>query len=283
MKYHLETIPVWNAYTVPSECPLCVLARQAEQDYLAFFLGGSVMEPEIRVQVNRTGFCPRHLARLLKGGNRLGLALMVHTHLQETLERLREEGRRLPVRWASRRSPPGEMASRPEVAQAPACRAGAVPRLAGRGPARDGAKRFSAFLAGRVGGCLICRRIEERLQRYGYTIIHLWRTDPEFRAALQDSRGFCLAHLGVVVEMAAATLPPAGQAALLETLLPLEERSLEMLAADLEAFTRSYEYRSAGEAGPQVRAALERAVQKLSGRIPAQPGTAMGRLEEADG
>lgn len=72
MKYRLETIPVWDACTAPSECPLCVLARPAGQDYPVFFLGGSVMEPEIRLPVNRTGFCPRRLARLPEGAHRSG-------------------------------------------------------------------------------------------------------------------------------------------------------------------------------------------------------------------
>ena len=84
MKYELETIPIWDTYTENSECPLCFLKEKAEKKYLDFFLGNSVMVPEMRVQVNAAGFCPAHYTSLFSSRkNRHGLGLISHTHLVE--------------------------------------------------------------------------------------------------------------------------------------------------------------------------------------------------------
>ena len=42
MKYHLDTIPVWDAYHEEGECPLCILEDKSEKSYVDSFLGGSV-------------------------------------------------------------------------------------------------------------------------------------------------------------------------------------------------------------------------------------------------
>lgn len=85
MRYHLETIPVIDAYKAPSECPLCDLKENVEQSYLVSFLGGSVMEPAVRIEVNQKGFCGIHFSKMIQMKNRLGLALMTHTYLMETV------------------------------------------------------------------------------------------------------------------------------------------------------------------------------------------------------
>jgi len=88
MRYHIDTIPVWDAYKQAGECPLCDLRSASEQSYLESFLGASVMEPAVRIEVNEKGFCQRHFAQMLSMKNRLGLALMTHTHLKETMASL---------------------------------------------------------------------------------------------------------------------------------------------------------------------------------------------------
>ena len=39
MKYHIDTIPVWDAYKHGGECPLCEIARHNEQEFLDVFMG----------------------------------------------------------------------------------------------------------------------------------------------------------------------------------------------------------------------------------------------------
>ena len=84
MRYHIDTIPVWDAMKLEGECPLCALRRRNELLDVDRFLGASVMEPDTRIQVNDIGFCAHHQMLLYEQKNRLGHALMTHTHMRET-------------------------------------------------------------------------------------------------------------------------------------------------------------------------------------------------------
>ena len=88
MRHHIDTIPVWDAYRQDCECPLCVLENENEVNYVNAFMGGSGMEPDVRVEVNEKGFCGRHFKLMLNNNNRLGVALMAHTYLKETMAKL---------------------------------------------------------------------------------------------------------------------------------------------------------------------------------------------------
>ena len=83
MRYHIDTIPVWDAAKIDGECLLCALQRRVELQQIEYSLGASVMEPDVRIQVNQKGFCQHHQRMLFKGDNRLGHALMLESHLTE--------------------------------------------------------------------------------------------------------------------------------------------------------------------------------------------------------
>ena len=87
MRYHIDTIPVWDALKLDGECLLCSLERKTELGEAERYLGASVMEPDTRVQVNTKGFCRHHHAMLFSMSNRLGHALMLESHMMETRER----------------------------------------------------------------------------------------------------------------------------------------------------------------------------------------------------
>ena len=77
-------IPVNDAYMSDCDCPLCALKEKAETNELDYYLGPSLMEPDTRKITNKTGFCPDHLGKLnRREANRLGLGLMLHTHLKD--------------------------------------------------------------------------------------------------------------------------------------------------------------------------------------------------------
>ena len=90
MREHLDTMPIWEAYRAGCECPLCEIRQKNEAMYIDNFLGASVMEPDTRVEVNQKGFCQRHFAQMFMASNRLGLALMTHTYMKETMARLQK-------------------------------------------------------------------------------------------------------------------------------------------------------------------------------------------------
>ena len=46
MRYHIDTIPVWDAFRQDSECPLCDLYKKSEAEYIDSFLGASVISED---------------------------------------------------------------------------------------------------------------------------------------------------------------------------------------------------------------------------------------------
>ena len=93
----IYTIPVNEAFDYcienPSEgCPFCYLYRKLENDEIDIMLGAAMMEPEIRIQTNELGFCGRHFDIMFEKNNRLGLALILESHLAETLKKTETGG-----------------------------------------------------------------------------------------------------------------------------------------------------------------------------------------------
>ncbi|MCL2084656.1 MAG: DUF6062 family protein [Oscillospiraceae bacterium] len=84
MKETIYTIPINEAFdTAGGACPVCVLARGLDRDALDYVMGAAMMEPDVRIETNRLGFCASHMDSMLQMGNRLSLALMLESYLLE--------------------------------------------------------------------------------------------------------------------------------------------------------------------------------------------------------
>lgn len=53
-----------------------------EEHLLDYILGDAMMEPDVRIETNKTGFCPDHFDKMLSRRGRLQLALMLETHIK---------------------------------------------------------------------------------------------------------------------------------------------------------------------------------------------------------
>lgn len=247
MRYHIDTIPVWDAVKLNGDCPLCALRRRNELMDVERYLGGSVMEPDTRIQVNGKGFCPRHQALLYARNNRLGHALMMHTHLGETIRRLQPAL---------------------ENAKAAAGRSAGVPAVK-RLLKRDGGKQDLRTAAGQVRAltesCILCDAIEENTRRYAYTLLHLYKTDAAFRKAFSASKGVCLPDLALLLKMAEEALSGQILADFVGDLCAATERTMQKNEADIEAFTLKFDYRNADKPWGDARGSLERVVNQLRG------------------
>lgn len=208
MRYELQTIPVWDAYKTGGPCPFCLLHKDLEARYVEFFLGGALMAPEIRVEVNRRGFCPRHWMILYRGGNKLGLALMIRTYRDASEARI----------------------------------AAALQRVAGRGGDKVAAQ-VAAGLQAELESCLVCAKIEHTMDNYRYTVARLWSDDPEFRQAFGESSGFCRVHLPRVLEVAAGVLGKSDRERFCTALAELTASHEAQEARLLDAWIDSFDYR----------------------------------------
>lgn len=81
----IYTIPVNEAFDLYSGCPICSLYKKLEDNEIDAILGAAMMEPDIRIQTNKKGFCGRHFDIMFNMKNRLGLALMIETHLSHNI------------------------------------------------------------------------------------------------------------------------------------------------------------------------------------------------------
>ncbi len=91
------TIPVNEAFEASAAdascgCAICALYRKLEEDELELILGASMMEPDIRIRTNRSGFCRLHYDRMFIRKNRLGMALTLESHLNDLRAEIKDGG-----------------------------------------------------------------------------------------------------------------------------------------------------------------------------------------------
>lgn len=82
MRETICTIPVNEIFEVSDGCPICRMRDLIEARYIDYITGAAMMEPDIRVITNETGFCERHFRQMLDlGKQRLPICLMLESHL----------------------------------------------------------------------------------------------------------------------------------------------------------------------------------------------------------
>ena len=248
MRYHLDTIPVWDAVKLEGECPLCALRRHNELIDVERYLGASVMEPETRIQVNAKGFCPRHQMLLYAQKNRLGHALMMHSHLQETRKEVKSVFERAEKGKAS-----GGLFSR------------------SRGEMKDAVLGAAKSLKAMSSSCILCDSIRENLDRYAYTLIHLYQTDSAFKRAFIDNGGVCLSCAGDLMALAAEEMKGEVLSDFVRDLDATLSARMEQEDHDLKNFTLIFDYRNAGKSLDGTKGALERTVNTLRGACLEEP------------
>ena len=92
----IYTIPVNEAFEACAAdkscgCPFCALYNRLEDDELELILGASMMEPDVRIQTNKEGFCKTHYDMMFTRKNRLGMALTLESHLAELKEEIKDK------------------------------------------------------------------------------------------------------------------------------------------------------------------------------------------------
>lgn len=238
MKYHLETIPVWEVMEKDTCCPLCALYQKCEEDEIDRSLGGSVMEPDARIRINERGICQRHHQQLFKMKNRLGHALLTDSHTKELLKKMGSLEKAL-----SSSGKKGWFSSK-----------------------NDACTALADALESASTGCVICEDIHAHMQRYLYTFVHLWKNDSAFRQKCEQSKGVCLPHAAELLRCAQQHLSSAQQQAFAQSVLTLVQTALSQDEQDLEWFTLKFDYRNQDKPWGNSRNALERSINRLRGQ-----------------
>lgn len=83
MRDDICTIPVSEVFEVRQGCPICRMRDTVEERITDYILGDAMMEPDVRIETNKTGFCEFHYGKMMNRRGRLQLALMLQTHTDE--------------------------------------------------------------------------------------------------------------------------------------------------------------------------------------------------------
>lgn len=83
MREDICTIPISEVFEPKDGCPICRLRDQLEVRLVDYITGAAMMEPDVRVETNRLGFCGTHLQHMMAKRNRLPVALTLQSHLEE--------------------------------------------------------------------------------------------------------------------------------------------------------------------------------------------------------
>ena len=93
MREDICSIPVNEVFEPKDGCPLCRMRDMLEDRMATYITGAAMMEPDVRVETNRLGFCSQHFNQILARGSRLSVALILESLLAEVKGHVFPEGK----------------------------------------------------------------------------------------------------------------------------------------------------------------------------------------------
>ena len=236
MADHIHTIPVLDALRDPQGCAFCVMQKKLETSVIQFILGPAYMEDDVRMETDKVGFCTQHMHAMYKEQNRLGLALMLHTHIKQICK---DTGKIIKGRT------PAKLFSKDPNAM--------LPRLQGH-------------LAKTRATCYVCQRAGSTFHRYIDTFFYIWGKGGSDAQLIQQQTNYCMPHFVTLLEYA-EKLGRGKREKFLDMLLPLFEKVTGELEQDLDWFVQKFDHRNADKPWNNSKDALPRAIDFLGGYI----------------
>nr|MBP3598176.1 hypothetical protein [Eubacterium sp.] len=240
MKEQLYTIPVNDIFDKDCECPVCAMKRSLEDDAVAFSMGPSYMEDDIRLTTDKIGFCAPHMQMLYDFENRLGLALILDTHMKymiKNIEILQKKGRK---------SSGGLFSKKDETA-------------------------IYEFTNNVTNSCYICDRIRHTFERYIATTFYLYENDSAFLTKFKKSKGFCLEHYGMLYEMAPKYLHGNTLESFTKDLDTVFLSNFKRMEEEVSWFIDKFDYRNVDAPWKTSKDAVPRAMTKCNGILNNDP------------
>lgn len=93
MREDLCSIPVHDVFGPKDGCPFCRMRDMLEDRIATYITGAAMMEPDVREETNRLGFCEKHFGQILARGSRLSVALILESLLAEAGREVFPEGK----------------------------------------------------------------------------------------------------------------------------------------------------------------------------------------------
>lgn len=237
MKEVLYTIPVNDIFSTNCECPICEMRRRLEQDAVEFTMGPSYMEDDIRLTTDKIGFCERHMQQLYDFENRLGLALIINTHMQHIIKEIE-------ARQKKGRKTAGGLFGKRE------------------------ASAIGEYTKQLEHSCYICDRIHNTFDRYIATTFYLYDKDETFRTKFKKCNGFCVEHYGLLYELAPKYLSGNTLEEFTKQLDSIFLSNFKRMQDEVSWFIDKFDYRNSDAPWKTSKDAVPRAMTKLNKIIP---------------
>ena len=74
MREDICSIPIGELFGPKKGCPFCRMDAMLESRLAEYITGAAMMEPDVRIETNRLGFCAHHFDKICEVGNRLSIA-----------------------------------------------------------------------------------------------------------------------------------------------------------------------------------------------------------------
>ncbi len=229
----IYTIPITEVFNEVMEnkacgCPLCLLKARLEENELDLILGASMMEPDIRIKTNAEGFCGAHYEKMLGMKNRLSLALMMESHLDEVKKNL-----------------------------------SASPFAALLGRKNEGAQKQMEKMN---HSCYICGKVDFHMRRTVSNLFEMYARDEAFRKKYRAMPFFCLPHASLLFEQAKKSFSGKNLTAFQEATMEVVLAYLDTLREDVSWFCKKFDYRYENEPWGNAKDAPGRVAAFLTGK-----------------
>ena len=171
MKEHIYTIALTEALEENCECLLCSIEKKTDADAVSYYTGAAMMEPDVRCETNKKGFCPVHYQKMKEEGNTLSVALVLQTRIMEISKHL------IPDEPKKK----GLFGKKNDVCT-------------------------DEKLSSAMESCAACERVSGRMDDCIDNFLYLLSSEKEFKEKFFASKGLCMKHFEKVLSKAHGNL-----------------------------------------------------------------------------
>ncbi len=238
MKEKIYTIPINESLEQDSECPFCVIEKKLETDAVEYALGAAMMEPDYRIISNEKGYCNKHFSMMFAKPNKLSLALVIETHIDEIIKNLKDS--QPYIKNISKKS------------------------IFKKGT-KDENNKFLSLLSSTQNSCVICDKIDSEIKRYTDVFFYMWQKDTALKEKVLNSKGFCMKHFSMLCENSKDHLKDPVE--FISAIYNIQLENLERMHEDIHKFTLKFDYRNKDMPLGNAQDAPIRTIEKLRGYI----------------
>jgi hypothetical protein len=205
-----------------------------QNNAIDFVMGPSYMEDDVRMETDKIGFCSKHIKLLYKNQNRLGLALILKTHMDKIIQDV------APL-TKGKQSQGG----------------GLFKKNTDSSPIIDYMDKLNH-------SCYVCRKTSEMFALHLSSLLYLYKKEEEFREKFRKSKGMCNKHYGLLFAKGQQNLSGEIKEQFLTDLNYVYIENMKRVRDDVDWFIDKFDYRYVNEPWKNSKDAVPRAIIKTN-------------------